>query len=149
MRDDVASLPRAAYFVAPAAKAKGEEPASYAALPEASVTRAAVAYLLSRKRFTLHEGEAVGSAPLAQDRAKEVLALLAGPFERPLPPFDWLLLDGLPCREALLKVAARQCQHSRQEKSLHSLLRTFLDQPWTWFWVKCLACPLLNLSAPQ
>ena len=102
-KEEILGLPRGSYFLPPSMRDKGEEPSSYNGLPESSILRAATVHLLW----------AAGGAAGSKSRTRAVAGLLAEDVGRPLPPFDWVLLQRLECREELMRIAALQCSSSR------------------------------------
>ncbi len=109
LREEVLGLPRGVYFLQPTMRNKGEEPANLNGLPDSSVLRALVSYLLSVVGLSVVGGKVENK----KMRAKAVADLLSTPLGRPLPPFDWLLLEPLEWKADLIRIAALQSSTSR------------------------------------
>ena len=122
VRTEVTNLPRAVYSLSQAMKNAGAEPVNYSHLPEASVLRGLVAWLIevavSRRDLPRHPSQLT-----EEDKAVNVcLRVLATDHGRPLPPVDWSLFEPLfvdpELRLGVISVLAKQAASSLTAKMI-------------------------------
>lgn len=114
VRQELDNLPRSVYHLSQAMQNAGAEPVSYNHLPDHSVLRGLVGYLLQQRE--LPRPHLSDGGPLAA-----CLAVLARPHpSRPLPPLDWssleYMLDSVELNNHFVNIIARQAPHSRSAR---------------------------------
>ena len=122
VRTEVTNLPRAVYSLSQAMKNASAEPVNYSHLPEASVLRGLVAWLIevaaSRRDLPRHPSQLTD-----ENKSLNVcLRVLATDHGRPLPPLDWSLLEPLfsdpELRQGVISVLSRQAASSLTAKMI-------------------------------
>ncbi len=112
MEKEISSLPRNAFYLSPAARSRGEEPASYDSLPETSILRAVASYMKTYQSGRL-------------ECKKSTVCALANLFfsccekkSLRLPPLDWRQFFSGDMKSEVFDISLIQYQHSLSAKRI-------------------------------